>query len=127
MEFKDTIERLLELARRKQTAVLCAEAVWWRCHRALISDYLKAAGVTVEHIIGLKKNEIHPFTSAARLEGGNYFMERQSARLSKTDVKIVKLPELCIAGYFGSRMNRWKKQQHLPVSFELFSNARDLS
>ena len=67
MEFKDTIERLLELARRKQTAVLCAEAVWWRCHRALISDYLKAAGVTVEHIIGLKKNEIHPVTSAARL------------------------------------------------------------
>lgn len=73
MEFKDTIERLLELARRKQTAVLCAEAVRWRCHRALISDYLKAAGVTVEHIIGLKKNEIHPFTSAARLEGGKLF------------------------------------------------------
>ena len=72
-EFKEGIEQLLELARRKRTAVMCSEAVWWRCHRSLISDYLKAAGVTVEHIIGLKKNEIHPYTSAARVEGGKLF------------------------------------------------------
>lgn len=69
-EFKDGIAKLLKSARRKRTAVMCSEAVWWRCHRALISDYLKAAGVVVEHIIGLKKNEIHPYTSAARIEDG---------------------------------------------------------
>ncbi|MGI8470034.1 MAG: DUF488 domain-containing protein [Pyrinomonadaceae bacterium] len=72
-EFKDGIAQLLELARRKRTAIMCSEAVWWRCHRALISDCLKAAGVEVEHIIGLKKNEIHPFTSAARFENGKLF------------------------------------------------------
>lgn len=72
-EFKEGIGRLLELALRKRTAVMCSEAVWWRCHRSLISDYLKAAGIAVEHIIGLKKNEIHPFTSPARVENGKLF------------------------------------------------------
>ena len=72
-EFKEGVELLLELADRKRTAVMCSEAVWWRCHRALISDYLKATGVVVEHIIGLKKSEIHPFTSAAQLKNGKLF------------------------------------------------------
>jgi uncharacterized protein (DUF488 family) len=68
--FKKGIDRLLELARKKRTAIMCAEAVWWRCHRSMISDYLKAAGVTVEHIMDSGKNVIHPFTSAARIEEG---------------------------------------------------------
>lgn len=70
VEFKEGIERLLKLAARKRTAVMCSEAVWWRCHRSLVADYLKVAGVAVEHIIGLKKNETHPFTSPARVEDG---------------------------------------------------------
>ena len=41
--FRAGIERLLALARQKRTVILCAEAVWWRCHRSLIADYLKAA------------------------------------------------------------------------------------
>lgn len=69
--FRAGIERLLELARRKRTVILCAEAVWWRCHRALIADYLKAAGVCARHIINAKKSEIHPYTSAARLRAGS--------------------------------------------------------
>jgi len=47
-----------------------AEATWWRCHRALISDYLKARGFDVMHILDLAKTEPHPFTSAARLANG---------------------------------------------------------
>ena len=69
-EFSDGIATLMELCRLKRTAVMCAEAVWWRCHRSMISDYLKASGVTVEHIMNSNKNEIHPYTSAARLENG---------------------------------------------------------
>ncbi len=72
-EFQEGIEQLLELAGRKRTAIMCSEAVWWRCHRSLISDYLKAAGVSVEHIIGLKKTEIHPFTSPAQIVDGKLF------------------------------------------------------
>ena len=69
-EFAAGLKDLLQLARAERTAVMCAEAVWWRCHRSLIADYLKAAGHTVIHIIDEKKAEEHPFTSAARLVDG---------------------------------------------------------
>jgi uncharacterized protein (DUF488 family) len=69
-DYREGIEALLELGRRRRTAVMCAEAVWWRCHRALISDYLKACGVTVEHIMDGKENVVHPFTGAARIANG---------------------------------------------------------
>ena len=68
--FRAGIERLLELAHRKRTAVMCAEAVWWRCHRSLIADYLKAAGVCVRHIIDGTNSEIHPYTSASHFRDG---------------------------------------------------------
>ncbi|HKR11199.1 MAG TPA: DUF488 domain-containing protein [Pyrinomonadaceae bacterium] len=69
-EFAAGIKELLELASRSRTTVMCAEAVWWRCHRSLIADYLKAAGHTVIHIVDAKKTEEHPFTSAARIVDG---------------------------------------------------------
>src|SRR5579884_3433204 len=52
-EFRKGVETLLELAGNAgPVALMCAEAVWWRCHRALISDYLKARGVEVLHVRG---------------------------------------------------------------------------
>jgi uncharacterized protein (DUF488 family) len=69
-EFEEGIADLLRLAGRKHTAIMCAEAVWWRCHRSMISDKLKALGVTVEHIMDGGANVIHPYTSAARIENG---------------------------------------------------------
>ena len=49
--FRGGIERLLELAKGKRTAIMCAELLWWRCHRSLIADYLKAQGHTVLNIV----------------------------------------------------------------------------
>jgi uncharacterized protein (DUF488 family) len=70
-EFDKGVKRLLDIAKQAgPTAIMCAEAVWWRCHRALISDYLKARGVEVIHILDAKKSEPHPFTSAARFVDG---------------------------------------------------------
>jgi uncharacterized protein (DUF488 family) len=69
-EFKKGVEDLLELASDAGTAVMCAEALWWRCHRSLISDYLKAAGHLVIHIVDKTKTEEHPYTSAARIVAG---------------------------------------------------------
>src|ERR1700752_2557896 len=63
-DFKNGVRELLELASSKRVAVMCAEAVWWRCHRSLIADYLKAEGHEVIHIIDEKKTEEHPYTSA---------------------------------------------------------------
>ena len=57
------------------TAIMCAEAVWWRCHRSLIADYLKARGVEVLHVLGANKVEPHPYTSAARIVNGELSYE----------------------------------------------------
>ena len=70
-EFEKGIARLMsEACALGPTALMCAEAVWWRCHRGLVSDYLKARGVEVVHIVDAKKAEPHPWTSAARVENG---------------------------------------------------------
>jgi uncharacterized protein (DUF488 family) len=70
-EFHKGIERLLALAGEAgPVAIMCAEAVWWRCHRSLISDYLKARGIEVVHILDANKTQTHPFTSAARIANG---------------------------------------------------------
>lgn len=69
-EFRDGVERLLAIARTGRTAIMCSEAVWWRCHRSMIADYLKSRGFEVWHILDMKKVQMHPYTSAARLVDG---------------------------------------------------------
>src|SRR5436309_3431756 len=78
-QFQKGVERLLALAREAGPAgIMCAEAVWWRCHRSLISDYLKACGIEVMHILDSNKIEAHPFTSAARIVNGELSYRAQS-------------------------------------------------
>jgi uncharacterized protein (DUF488 family) len=75
-EFRKGVERLLDLANKVgPTAIMCAEALWWRCHRALISDFLKVRGIEVIHIVDHNKTELHPFTSAARVVNGKLSYE----------------------------------------------------
>jgi uncharacterized protein (DUF488 family) len=50
--FRTGLTKLLEVGRRERCSVMCAEAVWWRCHRRIIADYLLNAGETVRHILG---------------------------------------------------------------------------
>jgi len=70
-EFDKGVKRLLDLAAAAgPTVIMCAEAVWWRCHRSLISDYLKAFDIEVTHIFDENKTEPHPYTSAARIANG---------------------------------------------------------
>ena len=52
---------------------MCAEAPWWRCHRALIADALKSRGVEVLHIMGDKRLVAHPYTSAASVVDGKLY------------------------------------------------------
>lgn len=65
--FRKALELLMRMANEAKIAIMCSEAEWWRCHRAIISDYLKAAGWTVLHIMASKKSQEHPYTSAAML------------------------------------------------------------
>jgi len=69
-EYKKGIDELLALAANKLTAIMCSEAVWWRCHRSMISDHLKSIGVTVTHIMAPGKTEEHPYTSVATIVDG---------------------------------------------------------
>ncbi len=68
-EFEQNLAGLLELASREQIAVMCAEAVPWRCHRSLLSDALVARGVPVEHITGKTGRQPHKLTPFARVDG----------------------------------------------------------
>ncbi len=68
-EFSESIGELIETGREKRTAIMCAEAVPWRCHRSLISDALVVRGVRVADIISAKENRFHELTSFARVEG----------------------------------------------------------
>lgn len=69
-EFGAALDRLVSDAATRRTAVMCAEAVWWQCHRALIADALKVRGVEVHHILDGPKVAEHPYTAAARVVDG---------------------------------------------------------
>lgn len=75
-EFKKEVALLEDLSRKTHTAYMCSEATWWRCHRALVSDYLKAKGWEVLHIMEHGKLTPHPYTSPARAVQGTLFYDR---------------------------------------------------
>ncbi len=68
-EFEQNLEGLLKTASQKKAAIMCAEAVPWRCHRLLISDALTVRGVRVEHIMGVQGLQAHELTLFLKAEG----------------------------------------------------------
>jgi len=68
--FKDGIKELEKIAIKHRTAYMCSEAVWWRCHRSIVSDYLKVKGWKVLHIMGNGKEEEHHYTAPAKIVNG---------------------------------------------------------
>ncbi|MGN6533663.1 MAG: DUF488 domain-containing protein [Ginsengibacter sp.] len=69
-EFREGIKELESIALEKRVAYMCSEAVWWRCHRSMVSDYLKTNGWKVMHIMAPGKEEEHPYTAPARIVNG---------------------------------------------------------
>lgn len=67
--FEKALERLEKLARKETTAIMCAEAVPWRCHRSLVGDALVARGVNVLHVMSASKAIEHQITRFAHVEG----------------------------------------------------------
>jgi uncharacterized protein (DUF488 family) len=65
--FMDAIKQLEKIAKKKPTAYMCSEALWWSCHRALVSDYLKFRGWNVQHIMEKAKVTSHTYTTPARI------------------------------------------------------------
>ncbi len=68
-EYTGSLEQLIELAGKQHVALMCAEAVPWRCHRSLIADSLTVRGIAVEHIMSRTHRQPHALTPWARVEG----------------------------------------------------------
>jgi len=83
-EFRAALDALIALGRERRVAIMCAEAVWWRCHRRIIADYLLAAGEAVTHILDVGKEEPARLTEGAMPRGDGsilYAAEQQSLPL----------------------------------------------
>ncbi len=83
-EFASGLQRLLLLAARKPTAMMCAEVLWWRCHRSMVSDVLKLRGIEVWHIQDEQRLTLHPYTSPARLHDGELTYDEGVGKPLKT-------------------------------------------
>ncbi|MEW6638677.1 MAG: DUF488 family protein, partial [Actinomycetota bacterium] len=68
-EFREDFRRLVSLASEEKVCLMCAEAVWWRCHRRMISDALLVRGYSVEHILGVGRRQPHSLTPWADVIG----------------------------------------------------------
>jgi uncharacterized protein (DUF488 family) len=68
-EFRSSVSWLIDTSRDAPTAIMCAESLWWRCHRRLISDALTVAGCEVVHLLDERRREPHRLNPTARVEG----------------------------------------------------------
>jgi uncharacterized protein (DUF488 family) len=65
-QFRSGLDQLIALARDHRCAIMCAEAVWWRCHRRIVADYLLVRGIRVAHIMGPGKTDPATLTPGAQ-------------------------------------------------------------
>jgi uncharacterized protein (DUF488 family) len=77
-EFNEAIERLIQLMSHDRIAVMCAEAVPWRCHRSLIADALLVRGIRSEEIVSPTRTQVHVLTSFAKVDGSRIFYPQLS-------------------------------------------------
>ncbi len=77
-EFKNAIKELEVIALKQKTVYMCSEAVWWSCHRSLVSDYLKVNGWTVYHIMEIEKATEHTYTKPAKIIDGRLSYEENT-------------------------------------------------
>lgn len=68
-DFQDALATLIRMSCEKRTAIMCAEAVPWRCHRSLVADALSVRGIPVVEILSESSSRIHQLTPFARVEG----------------------------------------------------------
>jgi len=87
-EFEQSLEKLIQMAEQKRVAIMCAEAVPWRCHRSLISDALLVRGIRTEDIMSLTRCTVHTLTSFAKVRGTTITYPPAKSRLRKKKTKM---------------------------------------
>jgi uncharacterized protein (DUF488 family) len=89
-EFNENLDDLMQLAGQAPTAIMCAEAVPWRCHRSLIADALVARGVPVIEILSVTKAQPHAMTPFANVEGQRVKYPSPQSRQRSLDLPHIK-------------------------------------
>ena len=69
-QFEEALGELMRLAAERRCAIMCAEAVWWRCHRRIIADHLLARGIAVQHLMGPGRAQPAKLTPGALVKDG---------------------------------------------------------
>jgi hypothetical protein len=101
-EFEAGLRQLMKLAGQKRSAIMCAEAVPWRCHRSLISDALTIRGIQVADIMSMKRSQVHSLIPFARVQG-------YRITYPVGDRSVEQYPPICFQG--SMRKNRKSKIQ----------------
>ena len=83
-EFEKQVEELIQLAKEHRIALMCAEAVPWRCHRSLIGDALTVRGIRTEDIMSLKLRRLHTLTPFAQVGGSTVTYPAENSRRPRT-------------------------------------------
>jgi hypothetical protein len=79
-EFEQSLEELIRLANKERLALMCAEAVPWRCHRSLIADALLVRGIRTEDIMSPARRQIHTLTPFAKVRGSTITYPAENQR-----------------------------------------------
>jgi uncharacterized protein (DUF488 family) len=87
-EFAQNVDAVIALAENTRCALMCAEAVPWRCHRSLVADALLVRGIPVEEIIGPQKPKPHKLTAFARVDGTRITYPPETARQEEAQGKL---------------------------------------
>ena len=89
-EFEEQIEELIQLAKEHRIALMCAEAVPWRCHRSLIGDALTVRGIRTEDIMSLKQRRLHTLTPFALVRGSTIMYPAENSWRPKKRISTGK-------------------------------------
>jgi uncharacterized protein (DUF488 family) len=93
-EFGEQIEELIQLAKEHRIAIMCAEAVPWRCHRSLIGDALTVRGIRAEDIMSLTRRDLHELTPFAKVRGTTVtYPAEDSPMAKKRPTRTAKSPK----------------------------------
>jgi uncharacterized protein (DUF488 family) len=68
--FREGIDELIQLSTMGTVAIMCAEALYWRCHRSMVADFLKSLNIRVTHIFDEKKAQVHEYSQCAKIING---------------------------------------------------------
>jgi uncharacterized protein (DUF488 family) len=93
-EFCQNVEELMRLAEREQIAIMCAEAVPWRCHRSLIADALLIRGIRAEDIMSLTHRLVHTITPFAKVRGTTITYPTEDSQLPKKKTSLKRRSSL---------------------------------